>query len=188
MPLDFPRAFCALAGVCSHTAEQIPLVIRDTGLLPILETGKMDPAEFHSRICAELGIAMTYAEFREVWGSVFPPETLIPECLLETVRRRHRLLLLSNTNAIHFPLVEERYPLLRQFHEFVLSYEVGAMKPDPVIYREAVARADADPAECVFVDDLEENVDGALREGLDAFQFESADQVIRELRRRGVDC
>lgn len=187
VPLDFPRAFAELAGVCAHSAEQVPLAIQDTGLVPLLEMGKIEPEEFHRRICIELGMELTFTEFREAWGALFSPETLIPESLLVAVRRRHRLLLLSNTNAIHFPLIEERYPLLRHFHDFILSYEVGVMKPDPGIYRAAVARAGVEPADCVFVDDVEENVAGAICEGLDAFRFESAEQVVRELRRRGIE-
>jgi glycosyltransferase involved in cell wall biosynthesis len=88
--------------------------------------------------------------------------------MLEGLRKRYRLLLLSNTNAIHFAMIRENYPMLRHFHDFILSYEVKAMKPNPAIYREAVARAGCDAGECFFTDDIRDYVEAARREGLDA--------------------
>ena len=78
------------------------------------------------------------------------PETLIPESLITALKGRFRLLVLSNTNAIHIDMVRERYPILGHFDHLVLSHEVKAMKPDPRIYAAALAHAQAEPAECFF--------------------------------------
>jgi putative hydrolase of the HAD superfamily len=110
----------------------------------------------------------------------------VPESLLAGIRERYRMLVLSNTNAIHFDMVRQNYPLLRHFHDLVLSYEVKAMKPSPAIYREAIARAGCRPEECFFTDDIPAYVEGARREGIDAVRFESCAQLERELAARGV--
>jgi putative hydrolase of the HAD superfamily len=96
------------------------------------------------------------------------------------------VLALSNTNPIHFALLKEAYPLLRHFHGYVLSYEVGAAKPEAKIYRAAIARAQCNPEECFFTDDLAVNVEAARELGMDAVQFFSAEQLERELRARGA--
>jgi putative hydrolase of the HAD superfamily len=96
------------------------------------------------------------------------------------------LLALSNTNSIHFAMLKDAYPLLRHFHDFVLSYEVGAAKPDAKIYREAIARAQCRPEECFFTDDMAVNIEAACEHGMDAVQFLSAEQLDRELRARGL--
>jgi putative hydrolase of the HAD superfamily len=84
-------------------------------------------------------------------------------------------------------MVQEAYPLLlRHFDGYVLSYEVGAAKPEPKIYREAIARAQCNPEECFFTDDLEVNIVAAREHGIEAVQFFSAEQLERELRARGV--
>ena len=106
---------------------------------------------------------------------------------MEALLGRVKVLLLSNTNAIHFQMVRENYALLRHFDEYVLSYQVGALKPSPRIYEEAIARARCEPAECFFTDDIAEYVTAARTAGIDAVQFESAAQIERELRRRGVN-
>ncbi len=96
------------------------------------------------------------------------------------------MLVLSNTNAIHFPMVAKLYPILQHFDHYVLSYEVGAMKPSPQIYQEALRHAQCKPEECFFTDDIPAYVEAARREGIDAVQFQSAEQIERELRSRGV--
>jgi HAD superfamily hydrolase (TIGR01509 family) len=83
-------------------------------------------------------------------------------------------------------MVRERYPMLRHFDEFVLSYEVRAMKPSPEIYREAIARASCRPEECFFTDDIPQYVEAARREGIDAVRFESREQLEREMAARGI--
>lgn len=187
VPLDFRRGYAALEGLSPYRAEEIPARIAATGLVPQLERGLVEPKEFAARVSEALDLAVTFEEFCRLWSAIFPPHTLIPESLLEGLRGRHRLLLLSNTNAIHFPYIREHYPLLRHFDDFVLSYEVGAMKPAPEIYRAAIARSGCAPGECFFVDDVAENVDAAKREGLDAARFVCYEQLREELRARKID-
>jgi putative hydrolase of the HAD superfamily len=126
------------------------------------------------------------ATFRRIWCSVFPPRTLIEDQWLEQLHHRYRILMLSNTNIIHFEMIRDSYPILRHFDGFVLSYEVGHMKPAPEIYREVIRLAGCRPEECFFTDDTAVNVEGALREGLDAVRFLSCEQLRVELAARGV--
>lgn len=187
VPLDFARAYRAIEGRSPYPAHQIPERIAATGLVPELETGRIDPREFAGRISEALGLRVGYEEFCELWSAIFPPRTLIPESLLEGLRRRHRLLLLSNTNAIHFPYIRKNYPLLEHFDDFVLSYEVGAMKPAREIFQEAIARSGCAPEECFFTDDVADNIEAARREGIDAEQFETYEQLAQALRARHID-
>src|SRR5271157_3170371 len=158
--------------------------IAATDLVQRFEMGLIEPADFVTEFSRILGLDLEYGQFCRIWSSIFT-ETLVPESMLEGLAARYRLVLLSNTNAIHFEMVREAYPLLRHFHELVLSYEVKAMKPDPRIFREAVARAGCRPEECFYTDDIAAYVEAARREGIDAVQFESAEQIQRELHARG---
>jgi glucose-1-phosphatase len=111
---------------------------------------------------------------------------LIPESLIELLSERYRLLLLSNTNPIHFEMLRDAYPLLRHFDDYVLSYQVGALKPSARIYQEAIARAYCRPEECFFTDDIAAYTDAARQHGIDALQFQSLAQLESELRKRAV--
>jgi putative hydrolase of the HAD superfamily len=183
---DFKRGYQRLEKICKYSAAEIPQRIGSTDLVKRFETGLVEPEDFVRQISAILDLHISYEQFCEIWSSVFLPDPLIPESMLAGISQRYHLLLLSNTNAIHFQMVEQTYPLMRHFHERILSYRVRAMKPSPVIYREALAHAACRPEECFYTDDIVDYVDGAKREGIDAVQFESCAQIQRELATRGV--
>jgi putative hydrolase of the HAD superfamily len=186
VPFDFRRGYARLEQLCGIPAAEIPRRLRETDLVRRFECGQVEPPDFVAEFSSRLGIEIGQPEFAEIWNSIFLPETLIPENLLAGLARHYRLVLLSNTNRIHFEGVRAAYPLLRHFHAFILSYEAGVMKPDPAIYRTAVAAAGCAPEECFFTDDIAEYVEAARREGIDAVQFQSAAQIEEELRARGV--
>lgn len=188
VPVDFRRCHAVLAAVCSIPANEIPKRIGSTGLMQRFETGQVTPADFVREVSEILGMKVSYAEFWEIWSGIFAPEPILPESVIAALGRERRLLLLSNTNVIHFEMIEQRFPLLRHFHDYVLSYKVGAMKPDARIYREAIARAGCRAEECFFADDIAAFVEGARAHGIDAVQFLSREQLVRDLAARGVIC
>jgi len=186
VPFDFERGYRQLSALCSMDTQEIRARIGATGLVNQFETGLIEPEPFVSQIVEALGIRLDFSGFSLIWNSIFLPETLIPESLLTGLHRRYRLLLLSNTNAIHFSGLEEQYPLLRHFDHFVLSYKVRIMKPDTAIYLHAAQLAGCAPAECLFIDDLAENAAGAERAGMKALVFHCEEQLMRDFVRLGV--
>ncbi len=186
VPLDFPRAYAALAEHCAFTGPEIQRRVLASGLVDELECGRVEPEEFARAITDALEMKVDFGRFQELWGSLFPPYTLIEEPLLTELKRNHRLLLLSNTNAIHFPYVLRHYPMLGHFDHFVLSYKLGVMKPDRRIYEDAISHAGCHPEECFFTDDVQENVDGARRCGMRAERFEGPEKLRRDLAGLGI--
>jgi putative hydrolase of the HAD superfamily len=186
IPFDFKRGYQGLEQVCRYPAAEIPRRLATTDLVQRFESGLVEPKDFVEQLSRMLDLRVDYDQFCQIWSSIFLPDPLIPESLLEGLSKRYRLLLLSNTNAIHFDMLEQSYPLLRHFHHLVLSYRVGAMKPSPAIFHEAIARAECRPDECFFTDDIAEYVAAAKREGIDAVQFESRAQIEQELLARGI--
>jgi putative hydrolase of the HAD superfamily len=182
---DFQRGYSALQALCPYAATEIPRRLSATGLVERFETGLIEPRDFVARISSALDLDIDYQHFCRIWSSIFT-DTLIPESMLAGLAARYRLLLLSNTNAIHFEGLRASHPMLRHFHELVLSYEVKAMKPQPEIYQAAIARAGCRPEECFYTDDIAPFVAAARSLGIDAVQFASADQVQGELRSRGI--
>ena len=183
---DFRRGYSVLEGLCPYPAREIPKRLATTDLVQRFETGLVEPRDFVTQLCAILDLRMDYEQFCEAWNRIFT-EVLIPEEMLEGLAARYRMVLLSNTNAIHFDSIRREYaPLLRHFHALVLSYEVKAMKPDPAIFRKAVEAAECSPEECFYTDDIAAYIAAAREMGIDAVQFESAGQVAREMAARGI--
>ncbi len=186
IPFDFTRGYRALESHCGHAAAEIPKRIAATGLVTDFESGLIEPKDFVAELTRLLELRVTYDQFCDIWSSIFLPDPLVPESLLAAISQRYRMLVLSNTNAIHFDMVRRNYPWLRHFDDLILSYEVKAMKPSPAIYRAAIERAQCEPGECFFTDDIADYVEGARREGIDAVQFQDCAQLERDLEARGV--
>jgi len=186
VPFELERGFRALAPHCPHPPEEIRARIASAGLVRPFEEGRIEPEEFVRELSRLLDLKVTYERFCELWSSIFLPETLVPEAMVEALARRYRLILLSNTNAIHYTMLERRYPILRHFHDRVLSYEIGALKPADAIYQEALRRAGCPAGECFYTDDIPEYVEAARRHGIVAVQFQGAEQLARDLRAHGV--
>jgi FMN phosphatase YigB (HAD superfamily) len=187
VPFDFRRGYTRLEAICGIPAADIPGRIATTGLVPRFESGEIESRDFVRELSSHLSLKTSYEDFCVIWSSIFLPDPLIPEALLRALARNYTLVLLSNTNAIHFEMIRENYSLLRHFHSLVLSYEVGAMKPSPLIYQRAIECAGCLPQECFFTDDIQAYVEGAIAQGIDAVQFQSAAQIEAELRKRGVE-
>ncbi len=65
----------------------------------------------------------------------------------------------------------------------VYSHEEGLKKPDPRFYRVVCERLAVRPHEAIFLDDVQECVDGARRVGMTAIKFNDNEQAIAELER-----
>jgi hypothetical protein len=183
---DYQRGYRTLEGLCPYPADEIPLRLANTDLVERFETGRLAPREFVDEISRILDLKVDYAQFCTIWSSIFTG-ILIPESMLVGLARRYRLVLLSNTNPLHFEMIRETWGyLLRHFDDLVLSYEVQAMKPRPEIFQAAVERAGCRPEECFYTDDVAIYIEAAARQRIDAVQFESCEQLQGEMRARGI--
>ena len=75
----------------------------------------------------------------------------------------------------------DRSSLDQLFDAIVISGEVGLNKPDAEIFELAADRVGVPAGECVFVDDLRENCEGAERVGMTAVRHRNAPRTVAEL-------
>lgn len=69
----------------------------------------------------------------------------------------------------------------------ILSWKDKLIKPDPKIYQLLLERFDLVAEESVFIDDLPENVQGAVDQGIHGIVFKTREQVVEELKKLGVE-
>ena len=170
----------------SKPAAEFESVFRNVDLLRSYETGRITTAQFHEHLCRNGGLQLDFSSFRKIWSGVFHPEILISEDLLKELKRRYPMILVSNTNEAHIGFIAERYPVLDYFDHKVFSFEVGSMKPDPEIFRHAIALSGKHPERLFFTDDREENIHAAQALGMQAHQFESEAGLIAALNDAGI--
>lgn len=178
-----------LASLGRHSALSLPeimQVLTDKEPLLRFDRGEFSRSDFYEAMCGRLRLNVSTNEFEGLWNSLFLPEPLLSEGFLLSLKRDYRLLMLSNTNEIHFEFIWDNYPLVRHFEDRLLSYELGCLKPEPSIYRLAIDRSGVLPQEIFFADDRPENVEAARAAGIQATRFESEKQLKRALRQAGV--
>lgn len=125
------------------------------------EHGEISSDEFLRQLNGLLNEPLPQNELRAAWNDLFSP---IREMLAVagTLKQHCGVYLLSNTSELHWQHLQEAFGLDKISHDRLASYEVGAMKPNPEIFSAACSRFDLHPETTVFVDDLEDNVKGAI--------------------------
>jgi HAD superfamily hydrolase (TIGR01509 family) len=178
--------FCRrLAVLTQKNAEDIFNYVFNSPLEPGYDTGMMTSQEFYRQIMAQYKIPLEFERFARWWNSLFSP---MPE-MEEVVTRLagdYPLFLLSNTNALHFEYIQENYPVLKHFSQFVLSYQVGSRKPEKGIYQHLIQQAGTAPGQILFIDDKMPFVVAAREHGIQAWQFTSCAALKQQLLEYGL--
>ena len=112
------------------------------------------------------------------------PESNKNEPLLKYIRSlkpRYKIGILSNVNRDWIREVFLTPEEQELFDSFILSYEVGATKPDPKMYQAALKDLEVQPEEAVFIDDVERYCTAAEEQGIKAILYKDFSQMKREL-------
>lgn len=160
------------------------LVMGEGNLMGPMDVGAMSQKEFYERFCEATESKPSLESVLYATGAIFSLKTEMIPVVTQLVAGKQPIGILSNTCQPHWDYVCNRYaPIPDLFDVVVLSYEVGAAKPDRAIYDAAAEMAGYDPAEILFVDDRADNVAGAIAAGFEAVQFTTAHQFLADLRK-----
>ena len=139
-------------------------------------TGRIGPETFYEKMRQTYRWDLDFDAFRSLWCRIFYPMEGM-ENLIRQLHKRVKLGLLSDTDPLHWHYIITTWPWLAIFEKPALSFQLGVMKPDPAIYLTAAENADTPPENCLYVDDLEENVKGARVVGMSAVRFKNMTQL-----------
>jgi len=124
-------------------------------------------------------------QFCELYSNIFSVNSDVVY-LLPKLRKKYKLVLLSNTNSIHQKYGWEKYDFLNNFSKLILSHEVGAVKPEVKIYKAVEEFTQLPAEEHLFIDDVEEYVNGAKNIGWDAVRFSDYKKLIEDFKVRNI--
>ncbi len=186
VPFRQERGYAAFSEFTGLPMQEIAARLQKTTVYGDYESGRIDTAQFHATMQELLQMGFELGALREAWNRIFLPETATSEELVAALKSNYRLVLLSNTNELHFDWLRQRYPILRHFDAFTLSHEVQAMKPDPKIYQAAIANAQCEPHECFYTDDILNYVEAARSHGIRAELFTGEADLKRHLTNHGI--
>jgi putative hydrolase of the HAD superfamily len=188
---DYSLMFARFAPRLGLSAPQLEALMHERGVPALaleFERGGTHHDEFMTTVIGLAGLEISHKEFEAGWVDIFTLNEPVARLVAFLKRRGYTLLLGSNTNILHARFFRRRFAqTLDLFDHLVLSYEVGAVKPDRAFFRACVARAGVPASSCVFIDDAAANVEGARAEGLVALQYRDTPTLIDELRALGVE-
>ncbi|MFH0825821.1 MAG: HAD family phosphatase [Pseudomonadota bacterium] len=151
-----------------------------------LESGKMEFEEFSGIVQGILGINLSLDQFLNIWCDLFQMDEDVVG-LGTRLSAHYGTWLASNTSKVHYDWIVGRFPRVLFFQAAALSFELGVMKPSRIFFRKAVDMFGIDPGRSVFIDDIPENVEGAVAVGMHGILFTGCHSLVEELRCLGIE-
>ncbi|HYA33016.1 MAG TPA: HAD family phosphatase [Candidatus Bathyarchaeia archaeon] len=180
-----------------HKVSQIPdlftpddlfrfLFDRDHGFVNPYEEGCVSSLDFFTKLKDRYKMELEFDEFKDIWNPIFEEDPEVNAIITHLKSKGYPLFLLSNTNELHFSYVVERYPIVRSFDEWILSYRVGIRKPKQEIYDAVFEKTDIARRETLYIDDIKVYADAAKTYGLQGLHFKNAKDLRRLLKENCV--
>jgi putative hydrolase of the HAD superfamily len=178
--------FRALAARSRLTAAEIGRIVGENVDLAVLfEKGAVSEIDFYRNAKDLFATEADFGEFFTLYCDVFTLNRPVLE-IYRRLRPGLKTVLVSNTDIMRWTFIKRRFPEILIFDAYALSFELGAMKPDPLVYREALALIGGRPESAVFIDDLTENAAGAERMGIQGIVYGPETNLAAALSRLGL--
>ncbi len=148
----------------------------------LAECGRLTDEQFWLRAGEQLGLrdsAQVGALRQDLWDTWALDDRVL--ALIDSLRRSHRIALLSNATDALEEMLAERYRVADRFEVIINSAHVGIAKPERGIYEEALRVLKVKSDEVVFIDDRAENVAAAAALGMHVVWFVHAGELQRQL-------
>lgn len=176
-----------LAEYSPLSADDILKHYLDSDLEDDFESGRMSLAEFRSVVRQRCHVTCSDGQLDRAIADMFTPNDEVC-ALVPALKPRYRLLLLSNTNELHAVHFRRQFAeTLAHFDALVLSHEVGLRKPCADIYAHCHKIAGSTPRQCLFIDDMQANIEAAAACGWQGIVYHRGLDLCRELHRFGIE-
>jgi HAD superfamily hydrolase (TIGR01509 family) len=150
------------------------------------ERGEVNSRVVHDELCQLAQKQLHFETLMHAVSDIFEPNVEVISIALELKEKGHPLFLLSNTCEAHFAHASSQFPFLKHFDGYVLSYEVGARKPEKKIYEKALEIAGCQIRDCFYTDDVLPYVESARSMQMDAEQYTTPQNLTQHLHARGM--
>lgn len=141
------------------------------------ETGKISFDEFAQEFIRDFDLEIEPVVVKQEFLDIVQAPREQTVSVLQELRDRYTLSLLSNTNPAHYERITTQYDFFQYFDHLFLSYKIGMIKPNPAIFQHVINELKTDPENILFFDDGKGNVEAAANVGIRAFQVTSPEEI-----------
>ena len=149
------------------------------------ERGDISEEEFLKKTMKIFNGKLDNETFKRIYSEIFTVNEDVAS-LLPELKKKYKLVVLSNTNSIHKEYGWKNYGFLKYFDHMVLSHEARVVKPEEKIYRTVEKASGRPPEEHIFIDDIKEYAEASKKLGWDGIQFTGYDNLVKELKEREI--
>ena len=174
---DYSIAGRRIAARGATSANQVRDFIDHSPLLVRFETGRITREQFFTEVRAATGFRGTFDEFSEFFADIFTPIEPMVKFHAELRAGGLPTYIFSNTNELAIGHIRRNFHFFSRFDGYILSYEHGAMKPDPELYEVVESKTGCRRQELFYIDDRPENIATAAARGWQAVLHKTPDQT-----------
>lgn len=173
--IDFERQKKAFLSLGISGFEKLYAQASQNSLFSDLETGKISEDIFREKLIGLIGKKIPVPMVDELWNSILIDYFYDKIGLLQKLKSKYRLMLLSNTNAIHYNFYSQQflqnygYDFNDLFDKTYWSFKIGMRKPDLEIFEKVIAENGLTRENALFIDDTVQNTESAEKYGLSSF-------------------
>ncbi len=168
--IDFKRALAVWSNLSGTPLAMLTAKFSLGDTFEKHECGQISDAEFVERMCDEMDVSLSFEQVAEGWHAIFIDVRKDVIDLMNQLRAQgHRVVILSNTNRLHFEYWSVHYPVIAASADCLyLSQALGMRKPDPDIFKYVLAAEGVTADQSIFFDDILEHVEAAKKSGIHA--------------------
>lgn len=175
-----------IAALCGWSLPQTKTFLLDEGRQWKLERGDISEEEFHAEFCEASGQNLDIDQLRHAAADIFWLNDSIIPVLHGLKTLGIRLVLLSNTSITHIRFIERHFDVLRLMDDRVTSFEAHALKPEDRIFEAALSKANCEPSDCFYTDDIEAYITKGASFGINASLYTSTPLLVKALKESGI--
>lgn len=186
--LDYPKVIAGFSQVAQKNEEEIREMVVTAPLLQEFEVGRLSPKEFRIGVNELLGTSMEPNQFDAIWNSMLKSLPKWRMDLLTEVNQKHGAYILSNSNVIHEKFFNQLIAEVTgksSLHDFVrkcyFSQDIGLRKPYLDCFEYVIKDIGIISEKILFLDDRQDNIEGARQVGMKAIQVTDAETQLREI-------
>lgn len=181
--IDFERQKKAFLAFGINGFEKLYAQASQNSLFSDLETGKINEDIFREKLTGLIDKNIPLSKVDELWNSILIDYFHDKIGLLQKLKSKYRLMLLSNTNEIHYSfytgqfLTRYGYDFNDLFDKTYWSFKIGMRKPDQEIFERVIAENGFTRENALFIDDTIQNTESAEKYGLSSFWLSPGSDV-----------
>jgi FMN phosphatase YigB (HAD superfamily) len=183
---DYTIAARKIAARSAGAPQDLHAFLGSSPLLVEYESGRLTRQKFYEAVRDAIGFHGDLAEFGGYFAEIFSEMTGTIALQAELRQRGFKSYIFSNTNDLAIEHVRRDFPFFANFDGYILSYEIGAMKPQPEIYAAMEKMCGRSGADLIYLDDRAENIAAGAAHGWRAILHESPEKTRAMLIQSGL--